>query len=203
MLADWASSSCDWRVLSRCSVVIAPNERVRGSRASTRMRLGDRELGDPVGVGAVLLASGRREEVGPIRGLVGDRAPRVRHADRDDPVVARDEVDGRLGRGEHHLAVEDVERLLEGVQVRGHDATRFESADPEVAVHRAVVVTHAAPPGEPASNQGRPRRARGSRRLQLGERRIDQSSDAASPRPHVVLRCDCESRSRLSGPPTV
>ena len=52
--------------------------------------------------------------------------PRVRHADREDAVVAGDQPDRGFGGREHDLALEHVEGLLEGVHVRGDDAPGFE-----------------------------------------------------------------------------
>ena len=91
----------------------------------------------PHRVVVVVPARLRREHVGPPRGHAALVAPGVRHADRDEPVVVRAKQERAFGRGQHDLALQDEEGLLERVHVPGQAPARLELADPEPGVDRS------------------------------------------------------------------
>ena len=104
----------------------------------------------PHRVAVVMAARLRRQHVGPPRGHAAVVAPGVRHADRKEPVVVRAEQERAFRRGQHDLAVQDEEGLLERVDVPGQAPARLELADPEAGVNRPDLRSDLIIDGRPA-----------------------------------------------------
>ena len=148
MLADAASSS--WLCLpgSMCPGWMFPNDRVRGSRASTGIgsSLGQRR--DEVRVPAVGGPRDRRRERRPSSRVRAPVRERVRLAEGDQRVVAGTQQDRGLRREQDDLTLDDVQALLVRVDVPVEPAARLHLPDPEPRVDGAGALVHDGPSTE-------------------------------------------------------
>jgi hypothetical protein len=138
-------------------VPVPPVARVARVHRLGLRRVGGRQRRHQQRVVAVGRAGLRREHVGPARRFGAGVVPFVRHADRDQPVVARAQEPVTLRGARDHLARKDEGAFLVRVHVRRYGLAGRQFVHAEAGVYAGSGVVHDGPPSVPGALPG-PRR---------------------------------------------